>query len=104
MEKIDYSVLPDYMREAAQEYVEHGYEPYHHDFFYELLTNDLFGVYRWGDETNIANLQVWMKWLYNEVPHPCWGSVEKVAAWVAKGGMVGPIINYAIGGGGCGDF
>jgi hypothetical protein len=80
----DYSALPPHMREVAREYIEQGIEPDHRDFFYELLTNDLFGVFAFGDDTNIANLKVWMTWLYNDVPGNCWGSPAKVAAWIKR--------------------
>jgi hypothetical protein len=82
MRHVDYSSLPEHMQEVAREYVEQGIEAAHHDFFYELLTNDLFGVFQFGDGINIANLKVWMTWLYNEPPGTCWGSPAKVDAWV----------------------
>lgn len=89
MDKIDYSVLPEHMRDAAQEYVEHGGDPGWHEFLYELLTNDLYGVFQYGDSINIANLQVWMTWVYNDIPHACWGTPAKVKAWCEKGGLLG---------------
>jgi hypothetical protein len=87
----DYSVLPERMQAPLRAYIEHGVEPAHHDFLYELLTNDLYGCLRFGDETNRAFLNGWVDWLYNNPPGGCWGSREKVAAWVAKGGMLGAV-------------
>jgi len=75
------------MVEPAQDYVERGIEPDHHDFLYELLCNDLTGVFKFADNNNLAALQTWVTWLWWEVPANAWGSAEKVKAWVERGGL-----------------
>jgi hypothetical protein len=85
----DYSHLPERMQESLRAYIEHGVLPARADFLYELLTNDLYGVFKFGDAENLGVLPGWLSWLYNNPPSGCWGSREKVAAWVAKGGMLG---------------
>ena len=87
MSHVDYDELPAHMVEPAQDYVERGIEPDHHDFLYELLCNDLAGVYKFGDNANIAALKVWVAWVYWEIPSTAWGSPAKVAAWCEKGGL-----------------
>ena len=37
-----------------------------------------------ADEKNLAALQVWAAFLYNEAPRGSYGSPEKVKAWLEK--------------------
>lgn len=89
MSHVKYDTLPSHMQDAAQDYVERGIDPGRHDFLYELLTNDLVGVFQFADNTNLACLQDWITWLWWEPPSSCWGSVEKVKAWIKRGGLEG---------------
>lgn len=80
IDKVDYSMLPEYMQEPAREYVELGHRP--GDFLYEVLCNNLVNAFGRADETNFDRMHVWARWLFNEAPASCWGSPEKVKAWL----------------------
>ena len=85
---LNYDTLPGF-EDEVREYIEQGIEPPDHEFLYELLCNDLVGVYRFGDDINIATLKTWVEWVYWEIPGNAWGSPAKVTAWCEKGGMNG---------------
>jgi hypothetical protein len=70
----------DYMVEAIQRYVEHGLQPGH--FLLAVLQNDLYGACARADLVNRHRIFEIVQYLYNEVPSACWGSKEKVAAWL----------------------
>lgn len=84
---INYSTLPEYMRGPMQRYIEHGAQP--GGFLTALLSNDLMGALRKGDDTNQAALSVYGRFLYNEAPCGCYGSPETVSAWCMSGGLQG---------------
>lgn len=78
---VDYSTLPEHMRQGAEDYIERGYKP--GSFLYAVLTNDLVEAFGHADDSNLAAMHTWAKWLYNEAPRTCWGSPERVAEWLA---------------------
>jgi hypothetical protein len=50
-----------------------------------VLENNLVEAFGRADETNAARMRDWATWLFNEAPSTCWGSPEKVQAWLAEG-------------------
>lgn len=82
------SAVPvDYMAEPMKAYVEDGARL--GSFSHALLTNDLHGAFVTADQNNLAAMQEWVTWCRWNLPAGCWGSVEKVKAWEAAGGMRG---------------
>jgi len=79
--------LPDYMVPGLERYIYKGILP--GDFLSAVLRNDLVSAVSNADETNLANLPVYIGFLYNEVPSTCWGSPQKVEEWSASGGLKG---------------
>jgi hypothetical protein len=77
---IDYSSLPEHMQDGAREYVEQGREP--GGFLYAVLCDQLVEAFQRADMVNAAFLPGWIQWLLGEPPIACWGSPEKVAAWI----------------------
>jgi hypothetical protein len=73
-------VVQAHLVEALEAYVTHGVPP--GDFLQAVLCNDLVEACGRADHINIQKLPAFAAWLYNEAPIPCWGSAEKVAAWV----------------------
>ena len=84
---INYDRLPEHMIGAARRYVEEGIKP--GGFLTAILCNSLMGAYANADNINIASMQDWVMWLYNDVPSACCGSMGKVNAWCDRGGLHG---------------
>jgi len=79
--------LPDYMWEGVRLYVSRGICPGH--FLTNALENRLCGAYSHADDHNTAAMQQWVLFFYNDLPSGCWGTPEKVTAWVNSGGLLG---------------
>jgi len=52
------------------------------DFLRAVLENDLKNSMGRADEENRESLFRWVSFLHNEAPSCCWGSPEKVDAWL----------------------
>ena len=52
------------------------------DFLRAVLENNLQSAVGHADDDNLRNLPAFVGYLYNEMPAPCWGSPEKVKAWL----------------------
>ena len=70
-------MLPDIRR-----YVEHGILP--GDFLQAVISNDLKEACGRADEENMKNLPAYVAYLYNEAPAMCWGSKERMEAWMKR--------------------
>jgi hypothetical protein len=77
---VNYSTLPEHMRQGAEDYVERGYKP--GSFLRAVLANDLVESFGHADDTNVAAMHTWAQWLFNEAPSMCWGSTERVDRWI----------------------
>jgi hypothetical protein len=53
-------------------------------FLEAVLSNDLKEAFGRADEENFAALGEIVRYCYNEIPHCCWGSPEKVEKWLAN--------------------
>lgn len=84
-EHVDYSMLPEHMRAGARDYVERRH-PNVGGFLRAVLENDLVEAFGRADEINAAAMRDWAAWLFNEAPANCWGSPDKVRAWLAASG------------------
>jgi hypothetical protein len=73
-------VIPHHMLQALTRYVEDGIEP--GGFLTAVICNDLTGAIRHADHQNIRIIPAYVAWLYNEAPSLCWGSGEKMDAWM----------------------
>lgn len=71
-----YQFLPEHRPGAMYDYIEHGIEP--DAFTLAVLRNDLCGALEEGDDYLFDVVQ----WLKNNAPSACWGSPEKVEAWM----------------------
>ncbi len=77
-------MTPLHMMESLERYVEHGILP--GNFLQAVLCNDLTMAVGRADSVNIHLIPEYVKYLYNEAPSACWGSPEKVRAWVTMKG------------------
>jgi hypothetical protein len=80
--EVNYHDLPEHMQDGARRYVEDGTKP--GDFMVAVLSNDLVGALERADPINAARIHDWAIWLKWEAPGNCWGSSEKVAAWINR--------------------
>ena len=60
-------------------------------FLRAVLENDLCEAVCRADEFNFKLLPVIVRYVYNELPAPCWGSKQKVAEWLKKPDEKGPV-------------
>ncbi len=79
--------LPVYMHGGVERYVLHGILNGH--FLTAVVSNRLVEAFSNADDINTAAMRAWVSWLYNEAPIDCWGSPEKVQAWIDAGGLEG---------------
>jgi flagellar capping protein FliD len=79
------SLLPPHMRGAMQRYIENGIAP--GDFLTAVLRNDLMGALGKADDENRHSLHSYGVYLYSYAPAGCYGSIERVNAWVSEGGL-----------------
>ena len=68
------------MIEKLGEYAQHHVSLGH--FLTAVLENNLSEAVGHADDDNLRNLPAFVGYLYNEMPSPCWGSPEKVKAWL----------------------
>lgn len=80
---IEYSGLPAVLRGGMQRFIELRLRP--GDFLFAVLSDSLTKAVFAADAENLARLPEIARWVYNEAPPMCWGSEEKVRAWIAGG-------------------
>ena len=85
--RIDYTGLPEHMRDGARRYIEHGIPPVL--FLVSVICNDLHGAYDNADNINRFNINSFVRFFQSEAPDACWGSPEIFVAWIKRGGMEG---------------
>ena len=80
-------MLPLHMVEGVMSYVMKGRKT--GDFLRGVLENDLTMSVLHADRRNQACLESWVDWLVWYAPPTCWGSPDKVRAWIKVGGLEG---------------
>lgn len=73
--------LPEHIQGGMSRYVEHGIEP--GGFLYAVLCNDLRDAIGRASEDSVIQLSNIVSYCHNKIPGQCWGSREKVDAWIA---------------------
>jgi len=84
---IDFSEIPEHMRDGLRLYIDRGLPP--GSFLMAVLTNDLAGAFGKADLINQSKIKDYVSFLYNHAPRQCWGSVEKVDEWIKRCGLYG---------------
>lgn len=82
----DLKVIPEYCQSGARKYILYG-QP-NGGFLTSVFENDLQRAATKADPVNILHLADYARLMYN-APHDCWGSKEKVKAWIQSGGILG---------------
>ena len=80
--------IPDRMMPSIKRYVEEKKPP--GGFLTAVIQNDLSGACSKADDENMRNLQAYVAYFYNEVISECWGSKEKMEAWLKSGNDAQP--------------
>jgi len=75
--------IPAYMMEPLLAYVRE-HRPIG-GFLAAVFSNDFEQVCARADTANLANLPAYAAYLFNDAPAGCWGSPEKVRAWLERG-------------------
>ncbi len=79
--------LPYHMRDAMSRYVLDGHPV--GSFLRAVLSNDLETAFMHADDTNRLCMIDFVTFLHDYAPDECRGSVERVRAWQARGGLNG---------------
>ena len=74
--------IPEYMRDGLEMYVTEHIEP--GGFMTAVLENNLKEAVGRADCENIRVIPAYVNYLYNYAPADCWGSCEKVDAWLRQ--------------------
>lgn len=82
-EMMSYDRIPDYTLEGFRRYVNTRTPT--SGFIRACLENDLTQAYHRADDNNLPAIPAIVNYMYNELPGPCWGSPEKVKAWLVRG-------------------
>lgn len=72
--------IPNYMVEGLELYINNRIKP--GSFTMAVLANDLKEAVGKADNKNMRNIPAYIYFLYNFAPPECFGSYEKVAAWL----------------------
>ena len=74
--------VPEVAMQGLHDYAAYGLQP--GAFLTAVICNDLVGACERGNDENLRNLPAFVSYLYAEAPPECWGSKEKMKAWIAK--------------------
>lgn len=78
----DYVLIDTDMLDALRRYIFEAIPP--GDFLMAVLCNDLKEAVGRADHRNIGAIPAYVALLYNDAPGTCWGSEEKVQAWLLR--------------------
>jgi len=80
-------LIPPHMHDAVRLYVERGIAG--GSFLNAVMSNKLVDAYSRADEDNTAAMRGWAEFMHWHMPSGCWGSPEKVEAWINHRGLDG---------------
>ena len=75
-------IIPDRMRSKLENYLIRGIPE--GDFLSAVISNNLKEAVVWADDENIRVLPAYVNFFYNHAPPACWGSEEKMEAWIER--------------------
>lgn len=87
MPNAQWGLIPGHMHEGLKAYVMKGLPP--GGFLTAVLSNDLKEACGKADSINRHAIFQWVQFLHNDAPALCWGSPDRVEAWIAAGGIEG---------------
>lgn len=81
---IDYSDLPESLRDDMKLYIERNIEPPEECVLRYALENDFVGTLCMADGINKKEILGIAMFLFGQAPSECWGSPEAVEMWLGK--------------------
>lgn len=78
---MSFEMIPDRLMDGMKRYVEGHIKP--GSFLTAVIKNDLADAFYRADPESRLVLHDIIKWFWNEAPVSCWGSPEKMSAWLA---------------------
>ena len=79
--------IPESMHHGLEHYIQYGIPG--GGFLSAIFENNLVRAAGAADVWNMPALPAYANYLYNHMPSDAWGSADKVAHWVQKGGLRG---------------
>ena len=76
--------IPERMMGGIDRYINNRIRP--GEFLCAVISNNLKEAVGQADDENILNLPAYVAYFYNEAPSGCWGSKEKMKAWLKNDG------------------
>jgi len=76
----DWQLIPEHIRESVKNYIEDGCPV--GDFLQAVIRNELCEAVGRADSINRNRLYDIIYFFYNFAPGACWGSPEKMQAWM----------------------
>lgn len=80
------AAIPSHCRLAVRKYILYG-QPFG-DFLTAAFANNFQRAATAADDINALHLADYARLMYN-APRDCWGSIEKINAWISQGGLTG---------------
>lgn len=75
--------IPNWVIGQLDDWVERGVYP-PSIFIQRILHNDLIGTFMQADIKEMMELPDIIAYVYNHVPHECWGTAEKLQKWTPE--------------------
>ena len=82
---VNWELVPEHIRGGLKRYIDNGIPP--GSFLTAVLSNDLMEAFGCADYINRHRLFDIVSFLYGSAPAGCWGSPERVASWIERGGL-----------------
>lgn len=74
--------IPERMMDHIEAYIMEGTPV--GGFLSAVICNDLSNAVGRADDENLRNLPAFVGYFYNKAPSECWGSKEKMQAWIGS--------------------
>lgn len=75
-------MIPPNIKLALDKWASNGDIP--GDFVLAVLHNDLMDAVCRADADSLASIRDIVLYVYNDLPSPCWGSLQNVNLWLAR--------------------
>ena len=74
-------MIPQHTKKALINWVKIGNQYDHGSFLTAIVSNDLMKSFSCADDLNLYSMLDIVKWMYNNLPISCYGSIKKMKEW-----------------------